>query len=221
MTETAGPIALLLDFDGTISEGDVGVALLERFARDDSWKIIDNDYVNGRVGSRMAYRVVEGLLEGTRDEWTRYVLDAFRLDTGLERLCSLAETQGWLLEVVSDGLGYYIDALLGRAGIAVPVRSNELLGGGHSGRPRIVTPYVNPHCGRCGTCKTERVEALAAAGWTVVYVGDGFSDLCAAPRAHVLFAKSVLARHCAEHAIPFEPFETLEDVARVLSTPQT
>ena len=215
-------LALLLDFDGTAAKHDIGIRVLEKFARDDSWKIIDNDYVGGRVGSRMAYRVVEGLLEGSLEDWTRYVLNEFHLDSGLEELVRLAERQGWLLEILSDGLSYYIHALLNRAGLEVAVRTNELVGGDDGeARARVVTPHVNPRCGRCGTCKTERVENLRAAGWTVVYVGDGYSDLCAAPRAHRLFAKDVLARHCAERGIPFELFETLEDVVRALSTLET
>jgi 2,3-diketo-5-methylthio-1-phosphopentane phosphatase len=213
-------VALLVDFDGTAAEGDVGVTVLERFARDDSWKVIDNDYVAGRVGSRMAYRIVEGIIEGSPQEWTRFVLGEFRLDAGLTSLTRLAVQEGWFLEILSDGLGYYIRALLDQAGVTLPQRTNEVVveeaGDNAAAKIRIVTPHLNPRCGRCGTCKSERVETLAGEGWTVVYVGDGYSDLCAAPRAHRLFAKDILANHCAERKIPFESFETLEDVARAL-----
>lgn len=216
-----GRLALLLDFDGTITSQDVGVAVIERFARDDSWKVIDNDYEAGRVGSRMAYRILEGLLGGAPDEWTRFVLGEFSVDPGLEGLTGLAAESGWLLEVVSDGLGYYIRALLDREGLQLPLRTNEVVPPDAepevSGRLRIVTPHMNPRCGRCGTCKAERVEALTVAGWKVVYVGDGHSDLCAAPRAHRVFARSVLAEHCRERGVPFEPFDSLEDVAQALA----
>ena len=37
--------AVLVDFDNTASTGDVGLSLIERFASDDSWRIIDNDYL--------------------------------------------------------------------------------------------------------------------------------------------------------------------------------
>lgn len=213
-------VALLLDFDGTTTERDVGVAVIGRFARNDSWKVIDNDYEAGRVGSRMAYRILEGILDGTPEEWERFVLEDFSLDSGLSDLARLTAERGWLLEILSDGLGYYIRALLERDGVRLPLRTNEVLCRGDAPddarRIHIVTPHLNPRCGRCGTCKAERVEALASAGWTVVYVGDGYSDLCAAPRAHRVFAKSVLADHCRERGVPFESFETLEDVARML-----
>ncbi|NTU60223.1 MAG: HAD-IB family phosphatase [Deltaproteobacteria bacterium] len=215
---TGERVALVLDFDGTATPADVGGALIERFARDESWRVIDNDFENGRIGSRMAYRLLEDLLGGTPEEWERHALETFAVDAGLGELRRLAESRGWLLEILSDGLGYYIRALLGRAGLRLPLRTNELVAGdgAEGSRLRIVTPHLNPRCGRCGTCKSERVEALAADGWRVVYVGDGYSDLCAAPRAHRLFAKSVLASHCRERGIPFEPFDNLGDVAVAL-----
>ncbi|MHB8765327.1 MAG: haloacid dehalogenase-like hydrolase [Deferrisomatales bacterium] len=208
------PTAVLLDFDGTAALDDLGVRLLERFARDDSWKVIDNDYVNGRVGSRIAYRILEDLLTGGPADWEAFALAEGRLDPGLGALAATCEARGWRLEVLSDGLTTYIGPQLARAGLDLPVRASRLeqLGG----RARIFTPHLNPRCGRCGTCKTERVEALVRAGWRTAYVGDGYSDLCAAPRAQRLFAKARLAEHCRTRGVPFEPFDTLYDVARAL-----
>jgi HAD superfamily phosphoserine phosphatase-like hydrolase len=212
------PRAVLLDFDGTASVCDVGATFLGRFARDDSWRVIDDDYETGRIGSRAAYRIAARLLTGTPEDWSRFAREIGRLDPGLGPLVALAVERGWLLEILSDGLGFYIRELLEAGGLRLPVRSNELAPGAPGeGRPAVTTPFVNPRCGRCGTCKTERVESLVRGGFQVVYVGDGYSDLCAAPRAHVLFAKDVLARHCEERGIPFAPFESLHDVARALA----
>jgi 2,3-diketo-5-methylthio-1-phosphopentane phosphatase len=209
-----GRLALLVDFDGTASRRDVGGALIEHFACDESWKVIDDDYENGRVGSRAAYRILERLLEGTKEEWTRFALASTTLDPGLPALIGLARSRGWELEILSDGLDFYIRALLGREDFAVPIRAN--LASVEEGRTRIHTPHMNPLCGRCGTCKAERVDQLAGEGYRVVYVGDGYSDLCAGPKAHLLFAKGVLAEHCRARGFPFRPFRTLGDVARAL-----
>lgn len=210
-------LALVVDFDGTASRRDVGYRLLSHFARDESWKVFEDDPERGRVGSREAYRIVARLLEGTIEEWTAFALDASALDPGLGALVELARQRAWPVEILSDGLGFYIRALLGREGIELPIRSNELVLAGQPPGVRIATPFVNPRCGRCGTCKAERVEALSAAGWEVVYVGDGHSDLCAGPRARRLFAKGALAAHCRERGLPFEPFDTLHDVAAALA----
>lgn len=212
------PTAVLVDFDGTAAVQDVGVKLIERFARDESWKVIDNDYENGRVGSRAAYRIVEGLLTGKPDEWIRFALAAAQLDPGLPVLVQTCLESGWRLEILSDGLELYILPMLARAGLDLPVRSNRMVRVG--GRLRIFTPLMNPLCGRCGTCKAERVEALTRNEYRVIYIGDGFSDLCAAPRAHQVFAKGVLARHCLDRRVPHQVFDTLDDVARALKRRQ-
>jgi HAD superfamily phosphoserine phosphatase-like hydrolase len=215
-------VAVLLDFDGTASVRDVGATFLGHFARDDSWRVIDDDYEAGRVGSRAAYRIAGPLLKGTPEDWRRFVLEIGRLDPGLGALVELARAQGWLLEILSDGLGFYIRELLAAEGLRLPVRAAEAVpDDSGAGRPLVATPFLNPRCGRCGTCKSERVEALIRQGIQVVYVGDGYSDLCAAPRAHRLFAKGVLAHHCLARQIPFETFETLADVAVALAPGQT
>ncbi|MBI5014126.1 MAG: HAD-IB family phosphatase [Deltaproteobacteria bacterium] len=210
-------LAVVVDFDGTASTRDVGYSLLERFARDGSWKVIDNDYETGRIGSRDAYRLVARLLDGGVEQWTEFALSAAALDPGLSALAGLARARGWRAEILSDGLGFYIRAFLRREGIDLPVRANELLAASPPTGTRIVTPFLNPRCGRCGTCKAERVETLVRAGWSVVYVGDGYSDLCAAPRAGRVFAKGILAQHCRARHIPFETFENLADVAVALA----
>jgi 2,3-diketo-5-methylthio-1-phosphopentane phosphatase len=212
-------VAILLDFDGTAARRDVGSALIGRFARDDSWKVIDNDYEKGRIGSRAAYRVLEGLLDGDLEDWTRFALAATALDPGFPSLVEFARGRAWRLEIVSDGLASYIQALLGPESNRIPVRANEARF--DAGQPRIATPHMNPLCGRCGTCKAERVRELSAVGYQVVYVGDGYSDFCAGPRAHRLFAKGVLAEHCRARAVPFDTFETLRDVARALAAEET
>jgi len=211
-----GQVVLLLDFDGTATPQDVGGSLLGHFARDDSWRVIDNDFVNGRIGSRAAYRLLERLLEGDPELWERWALATADLDPGLAELVSFCRAGGWGVEILSDGLDFYIRALLRRAGLALPFRSSRVLTEGAAPGSRIRTPYMNPLCGRCGTCKTDRVTSLAASGQRVVYVGDGYSDLCAGPRAHRLFATGVLAEHCRERGIPHERFDTLEDVTRAL-----
>jgi 2-hydroxy-3-keto-5-methylthiopentenyl-1-phosphate phosphatase len=46
-----------------------------------------------------------------------------------------------------------------------------------------------------------------------IFVGDGLSDRHAAATGAVLFAKSALARFCADASIPFVAYEKLADVA--------
>jgi 2-hydroxy-3-keto-5-methylthiopentenyl-1-phosphate phosphatase len=51
-----------------------------------------------------------------------------------------------------------------------------------------------------------------AAGRQIAYVGDGWSDRCAAKAADLVFARGTLAEHLAAEGVPFQPFDDLFDV---------
>jgi 2-hydroxy-3-keto-5-methylthiopentenyl-1-phosphate phosphatase len=70
-------------------------------------------------------------------------------------------------------------------------------------------------CAVCGEpCKRALVAALPAS--QVVYVGDGYSDRCAAEAAERVFARDGLARHLTGLGVPFEPWEDFRDIAAAL-----
>ena len=45
-----------------------------------------------------------------------------------------------------------------------------------------------------------------------VYVGDGYSDRCAALAADRVFARDGLAAYLDEQGVAYEPFETLSEI---------
>jgi 2-hydroxy-3-keto-5-methylthiopentenyl-1-phosphate phosphatase len=69
-------------------------------------------------------------------------------------------------------------------------------------------------CPECGDlCKRRALPS----GRPLVYVGDGWSDQCAARAADRVFATGALAEYFDEQGLPFEHFKTFEDVAAALS----
>ena len=119
------PTSLLIDFDGTAAETNVGMALIETFARDDSWRVIDDDYERGRFGSRTAYRLLGPLLGGDAETWRRYALENHRLDPRLGELIGRARGAGWAVEILSDGLDVYIEALLGNRALKAALSADN------------------------------------------------------------------------------------------------
>ena len=70
----------------------------------------------------------------------------------------------------------------------------------------------------CATCG-EPCKRSSAAGGPYVYVGDGYSDRCAALAAERVFARDSLARYLDGRGVAYAPFEELGDVAAALSGP--
>ena len=68
----------------------------------------------------------------------------------------------------------------------------------------------------CAVCGEACKRALVA-GDPYVYVGDGYSDHCAALAAERVFARDGLARYLTAEGVAFDEYDTLHDVAAALA----
>ena len=209
---TGAPLSLLIDYDGTISRLDVGDTLLERLAQDQAEVAArDAQYDAGLVGSRELMRWDMDVLPQDHARLLE-IASAVPQDETLGMLVERARVHGAVVEIVSDGLGFYIQDNLGRLGLAdlsIATNHNTVSGGGAG----MSFPYGNPRCLVCGTCKRERVLLHQAAGRVVVLIGDGTSDRYAAAHADVVFAKGKLVDICRSAGWPALGWGSFADIA--------
>ncbi len=111
--------------------------------------------------------------------------------------------------IVSSGFHELIQPILEREGIVVEVFANRLDATANGWRPVWRDESACPVCGE--PCK----RALLS-GQPYVYVGDGYSDRCAALAAERVFARDGLAVYLERCGVDYEPFDTLDDVAAAL-----
>lgn len=138
-------------------------------------------------------------------------------DTDFAPFVAAVRDRGAHVEVVSDGLGFYVRSNLARLGLddlSVATNDNALVGGSTG----MSYPYGHPACFVCGTCKRERVRLHQAAGRVVAFIGDGTSDRFGAAHADVVYAKGSLARICAAEGWPFRSWRTFADVTADVRT---
>lgn len=207
--------AVLTDFDGTITRTDVVEDLLEEYAPPEWWEIEELHRAR-QIGTRETMVRQFALVRAREDDLLRFVDDHVQLDETFPGFVTYCGDQGIRLEIVSEGLGFYLHFLLDKWGIDVPVRTNRTTF--EDGRVMISYPYADATCNLCGTCKLLRLFELRTQGYAIAYVGDGHSDLCPAVEADLVFAKKELADLCREEAIDFTPFDTFSDVRRRLDT---
>jgi len=208
------PIAILVDYDGTIALTDVGDTIMKTFVAPDVWEELETAYETGRIGSREIMAREIALLPADADVIA--TADAQPHDAAFPRFVRRARAAGIPVEVVSDGFGFFIEPAMRRLGIAddlAIVTSRTTLGGS----PRIEFPNGHPTCFVCGTCKRTRVLAHQAAGRAVVFIGDGESDRYAAGYADVVFAKDRLIGICEESGWPFRRWQSFVDLDRWLA----
>ena len=204
-------VSILVDYDGTISRVDVGDDLLRRYGPDAATIAqLDTDYDEGRIGSRELMQWDMDVLPHD-PELLRREAEAAGQDEAFPAFVAVARGAGAAVEVVSDGLGFYVAPNLARLGLVdMPAATNEnrVRDGGRG----LSFPYGHPACFVCGTCKRERVRAHQALGRVVVFIGDGTSDRYAAFHADLVFAKGPLADFCAAAGWPFRAWSDFAEL---------
>ena len=111
-------LAVLLDFDGTLTQRDLGEQLLNAFA-DPKWREEAAEWRDGRVSFKvMNEREFAYLPADKRREMEEYASGHARLRDGALELVRYCEEKGILVEIVSGGLDFYIRAVLTKYGLA-------------------------------------------------------------------------------------------------------
>ncbi len=210
-----GPLLIFSDFDGTIARADVGYHTLSRFSRTGNDDLVAL-WKARLIGARECLREEVSRVSATREEMLNYV-DDFTLDPHFLAFRKQALERGHTIITLSDGLDFYIRHLLEKHGIVdMEVHANEAVFSDEGLQVRFL--HAAP-CGRCGSCKKDRIGEIVArekfAG-QIVFVGDGYSDLCALEAADIIFAKRDLRAYCESEGISYHPFETFLDVENVL-----
>jgi 2-hydroxy-3-keto-5-methylthiopentenyl-1-phosphate phosphatase len=207
---------LVVDFDGTITEQDLLDEIAATFGDEDVYREVDRGLDENRLTLHEVLRREFEPVRAPLDEVRSWVLENVRVRAGFRETVALARERGWRLIVVSSGFRELIEPVLEREGLAgVEVLSNSIDPDPTGWKVRFRTEEV---CDTCGEpCKRATAAALAD-GSELVYVGDGYSDRCAAELADLVFARRGLARYLAKRGVPFEPFDDFHAVARRLAS---
>lgn len=205
----------MLDFDGTVTQKDIGDEVCDRFATPE-WREIDALWVRNEISLPDAQRRMWALARCSRDEAIAYSRDIGHLRVGLDEFLERAPGPLWL---ASGGFDFYIEALLGPR-LGAFERSYFNATRFVDGRIEVDFPHGELACGRCAVCKGKVCDAARATGRPIVFIGDGSSDRCAIGRADRLFAVrgSLLARACEERGADYVPFDDLGEIAATLSS---
>ena len=196
---------LILDWDGTVTVRDSQWMLLERFGDRDVFSAAEH-----ALGRTLSYRELMetelATITAPLDEAIAYLVANVEVRAGFAELAARFRPL-----VLSSGFVETIEPILAREGVAVDVVANRL-------DPRLdgwrILWNDDAPCPECGDlCKRRALPDERP----LVYVGDGYSDRCAALAADRVFARHALAEHFEAHALRYEPFETFDDVAAALA----
>ena len=217
MTETN--IRLFVDFDGTITEHDIGDSIFETFLDP---VLLEQDWHNNIIkkwkqGKLSSFECLKRECAHTKvspGELDRHI-DKYSLTPGFAQTADYCKTSGIPLMILSDGLDYYIQYLLEKNGLShLDFKANHLIF--KENCLDVEFPHKGKGCGRCGNCKRWHMKTLSEDGELIIYVGDGYSDRYAIRNADVVFARGDLIEYCRNNGIEYKPFNDFFDVLEVL-----
>ncbi len=201
------PLALVLDWDGTVTERDGLHMAIERFG-----DLGVFDALEGELGTTLTLHeviaaemaTIRAPFEDVRD----WLVEHVRVRSGFRELVVEHDPL-----IVSSGFRELIEPILEREGVRAPVVANRVTAGPDGWR---ATFAEGPLCEVCGErCKRSAVGSLGP----FTYAGDGYSDRCVALAAERRFARDGLAAWLDEQGVAYEPFADMHDVRIALARP--
>jgi 2-hydroxy-3-keto-5-methylthiopentenyl-1-phosphate phosphatase len=191
-------VRLVLDWDGTVTVRDSLVQVIHEFG--DPAILAE---LEPRVGVDLTLHdeiaTEFAAITAPLPEVIDWVVEHVEVRAGLREVAALEPL------VISAGFHELIEPVLEREGVPLEVLANRVDALPDGWRVRFRDDTA---CAICG----EPCKRGGLAGEPYVYVGDGYSDRCAALAADRVFARDGLAAYLDRRGFPYEPFRDFHDL---------
>jgi 2-hydroxy-3-keto-5-methylthiopentenyl-1-phosphate phosphatase len=201
-------LQIVIDWDGTVTECDTLMLTLRHFVAPAVLEPLESELDAGLANGTITHRdVMEqefAMLTASLDDVVAFLLDRARVRAGFPEFVEQFDPL-----ILSSSFHETIQPVLAREGVKPRLRANHAEPRSSGWRIRWVS---DSDCATCG----EPCKRGSLPGGPFVYVGDGYSDRCAALAADRIFARDGLASYLDEQGVPYEPFVDFHELARAL-----
>jgi len=202
------------DFDGTIIRNNLSVLIREHFAPE-VWRSMEMDYLEGRITVEESNKRQFILIKESKERLQEFVRRHIDVRQGFVEFTAECEAKGYTLVIVSSGLDFYIEVVLDKLGMS----DIELYCGKTEFNEKgIMVSYTdqNGNAIQHGF-KISYLNWLKQRGETIIYIGDGLSDLEAVRDADYVFATDHLATLLQEERVSWSHFDNFNDIRNKLT----
>lgn len=201
------------DFDGTVTEEDTSFFLLDAFAQGD-WERLLREYKEHKISVGEFNTKAFTMVKDDKPTLLEALKGKVKVRAGFHELRNYCLKKDFRLVIVSNGLDFYIKAVLKDLGLD----SIEVHAAQASFHPEgMKVQYVGPDGKRLeDNFKVAYIKSFLKLGYRIVYVGNGDSDFPPAKYAHHVFATGELLAYCRENNLNYEPFENFIDIVRYI-----
>ncbi len=193
-------LAVLSDFDGTVTLNDTFENVLVRFGKGD-WRTVDDQYVRGEIPLEECVQRQGAMVQVPRSEILSYLDGVTEFRPNFDKLIEFCTTNHFPLVIVSAGLDFVIKHFLAREKYQDKV---DLFAASAKCTPTGVKfEWPKLKSNRSINLKDDMVRYYKQKADTVAYIGDGRWDLHALRNADRRFVikNSRLAELCKEQDV--------------------
>lgn len=205
---------VFIDFDGTITTSDLGYEMFRHFTSAETEPLVQR-YRRGEVNSLQC-------LGGECDIWNNHApnlgdvyrfIENYKVTRGFREFIKFLRENSIEPLILSEGFDFYIDHFLKANNLGeIPKISNKAAF--IDGKLTAEFPYNKLGCDSCSSCKGYHISCLRGPADTVIFIGDGHSDLHGSAASEIVFAKSHLAEILAAESRYYIPFHDFFDISK-------
>ncbi len=201
------------DFDGTITEEDASFFLLDKFAQGD-WRGLFQQYKEHKISVGEFNTRAFAMVKEDKHTLLQALEGNVEVRAGFHELVNRCRERGFLFVIVSNGLDFYVRAVLKESGLA----DLEVHAAQASFHPTgMKVRYIGPNGKTLDDgFKDAYIESFLGLGFRVVYIGNGDSDIAPARHAHRVFATGDLLAYSKENNLNCRPFTDFREVVEDL-----
>ena len=200
------PPAVLTDFDDTAAVQNVAELLLNRFGHP-TWTDVRERFRRGELSLKDYQEITFLQMQADRSTMQSYVREHACFRDHFGELAAFCDDHSIPMCIVSQGLDFYIQALLADSGRpAMPVHAVRTTFDANGRIAEYAYDFTYPNAPELGNSKALMVRRFQERGYHVFFAGDGRSDFEAGEVADTVFAHRQMAEMCSDAGIAYTPF---------------
>ena len=207
-------LAILVDFDGTITTKDTNNKLVEVYGNDTT-KEIEREFRAGKLTFPQYFQGEMSQLRLTEDEYINFLLEEIEISPGFLEFYEKVKEKNIRIGIISGGFKNGIIPFLKKYGIDdIEIFSNKLIFDGDRISIEFLDGEDKKCCDRgpCGNCKIKHYNRYKKDAKKVIFIGEGTTDMPVAEVAEIIFAKDALAKYLDKKDIDYIFYRDFIDI---------
>jgi len=201
------------DFDGTITEQDASFFLLDAYAQGD-WRQLLRQYKQHKISVGEFNTKAFAMVKASQETLLETIRGKVKIRAGFQELVTYCTKRGFRFVIVSNGLAFYIKAILQEIGLA----NIEVYAAEAWFHPEgMEVQYIGPDGNQLGDgFKEAYIKLFLKQGYRLIYAGNGDSDIYPAGYAYRIFATGDLLNYYRQNNLKCQAFSDLSDIIKAL-----